>query len=168
MILTWGLELKQVCCKGQLPQVSILYFKDGFKKQAHREVWIWWGGGAFWKKVDFCTCFLGESGPSCEHFERKSTFLRSHCRSGACSPGNIWKINWKSCICRHYDVIIFDLKLWLTKHVQNCGPFWTLWENGFFQLCILFKTQNDINFKLWSLYQNISYNDNSLCHQPWK
>ena len=72
---------------------------------------------AFSKKVDFLRTFFSENW----HF---SVFTA--CR-WLVPWENFDKYVWKLCIERHYDLFIFHSELWLTKYVQNCGPFWTLW-----------------------------------------
>ena len=78
---------------------------------------FWENVGFFWEKIDLFTYF----------FERRGTFSCVQRMSGACSSGNFEKYDWKFCIERHYDLIIFRSKFWQSKYVQNCGPFWTLW-----------------------------------------
>ena len=78
----------------------MLHVSDSFWLQADSQVWIWGGGGAFFVKVDFVTCFsekvdffmlnLGKSGPFHVHFWRKWTFSRVRCMSGASYLGKFY------------------------------------------------------------------------------
>ena len=80
--------------------------------QARSQVWIWgvfcfrrkWTfKHAFGKKVDFLACSFGDSGLFSVLFWEKVDFF-------ACFLG--------------------ESGLFWAKYVQNCGPFWTLWDHG--------------------------------------
>ena len=102
--------------------------------QVRSQVWIW--GDAFPAKVDLFTWFPGERGLFRVFFwgEKVDLYASFFKESGLFHASTIFRgyvprenLDWKLCIYRHYDLIIFHSKLWQTKHVQNCGPFWTLW-----------------------------------------
>ena len=64
-------------------------------------------------------------------FFRENGLFRALFVLGGMYPRKILKIcDWKLCIYKQYNMTTSNSKLCLTKHVQNCKPFWTFWDHG--------------------------------------